>query len=257
MIVLECKALSKNYGDFCLQKINLELHGGKIVGLIGENGAGKTTLINLILDKINRDSGEVYICGQKYDRTNIKLKNHIGVILDECHLPYDFTVKNIDLCFKNIYNKWSSQLFYEYIDKFNIPYNLKIGSFSRGMKKKLELAIILAYDADIILLDEFTSGLDIVFRQYVSDLLKRIVKEKNKIVIVSTHNMDDIEDFVDTIIFIKRGKIQCLVSKDDIINKYLTGECDNRNLVLREVTLKDIIFMHIKGSNIENERSRN
>lgn len=157
MNAIEIKGLTKEYDGFKLDNISLVLPSGCIMGLIGENGAGKSTTINSILGVKKYKKGSIKVLGQDM---NAKLKNDIGVVLDEVGLPEALNVKNIGTIMRNVYSNWSDDDFNRYINKFSLPENKKFGDFSKGMKMKLAIAIALSHNAKLLILDEPTSGLD-------------------------------------------------------------------------------------------------
>ena len=127
----EISNLVKKYDDkFKLGEINLEIPSGCIIGLIGENGAGKTTLIKSILNIINIDSGNIKIFGKNNKREEKIIKKDIGVVLDNMFFPEILMSKDIDMILKDVYDNWDRDLFYKYLDDFNIPKDKKIKDLS-------------------------------------------------------------------------------------------------------------------------------
>lgn len=132
--VIEIRNLQKKYDKkFELGKIDIDIPGGMIVGLIGENGAGKTTLIKSILNIIKIDEGEIKIFGKDYKKEEIK--ENIGVVLDNVFFPEVLNAKDINSSMKSIYKNWDSKLYFSYLEEFNLPTNKPIKSLSKGMRK--------------------------------------------------------------------------------------------------------------------------
>ena len=119
--ILEIKNLSKKYDGFELKNVNIELPKGMIMGFIGENGAGKTTTIKSILNIINRDSGEIKIFGLDNKENERKIKEDIGVVLDDSFLSEYLNPSDINKIMKNIYKNWDEKLYFKYIEDFKLP----------------------------------------------------------------------------------------------------------------------------------------
>ena len=165
--------LCKQFEGFSLDNVSFKVPKGRIVGFIGENGAGKSTTINLILNELNKDSGQIQVFG--IDHTIPTVKENIGVVFDECNFHDVFTATDIEKILKGIYKTWDSNLFLQYLKKFKIPTKKKIGAFSKGMKMKLSIIIAFCHKSQFLLLDEPTSGLDPVARDEILNLLLEFV----------------------------------------------------------------------------------
>ena len=119
--VIELKNVTKDYGDFKLDNVNLCVPQGCIYGFIGQNGAGKTTTIQLILDIIKRDSGDIKVFGKDIIKDGVVLKEDIGVVYDEMGFHEFLTAKDINNIMKKIYNNWSEETFFNYLIRFSLP----------------------------------------------------------------------------------------------------------------------------------------
>ena len=135
--ILEIKNLSKKYKGFELKNVNIKLPKGMIMGFIGENGAGKTTTIKSILNIINRDSGEIKIFGLDNKENERKIKEDIGVVLDDSFLSEYLNPSDINKIMKNIYKNWDEKLYFKYIEDFKLPKEKISKEYSSGMKMKL------------------------------------------------------------------------------------------------------------------------
>lgn len=119
--ILEVKGLTKDYGDFVLDKLTFTVPKGVIMGLIGENGAGKSTTINCILNEISKTDGNIEIFGKDYLSEEIEIKDKIGVVFDENHFPDIFTPNEIGTYMSGIYSKWERNTYVNYLSKFELP----------------------------------------------------------------------------------------------------------------------------------------
>lgn len=217
------KDLCKRFSDFTLDHVSFQVPKGRIVGFIGENGAGKSTTINLILNELKKDSGEIQIFGT--DHTAYPLKEQIGVVFDECHFHDVFTAENIEKILSGIYHSWDSSLYHQYLRKFHLPENQPIGSFSKGMQMKLSIISALSHKPKLLILDEATSGLDPVVRDEILDLFLEFIQEEEHSVFFSSHITSDIEKIADYVILIHQGKIIFEEQKDDLIYNYGILKC--------------------------------
>lgn len=223
---IEIKNLTKKYDGFKLDNINLNIPKGLIIGLIGENGAGKTTLIKSILNIITIDKGSIKIFDKDYKKEDYLIKEDIGVVLDDMFFPEILNAKDICCIMKDIYKNWDSNLYYNYLSKFDVPTSKKIKDLSKGMRKKLEIVTALSHKPKLLVLDEPTSGLDPVVRDEVLDLFLDFIQEEDNTILLSTHITSDLEHIADRIVFIDKGKLIMDESRDDILDNYGILKCD-------------------------------
>ncbi|MBS7315200.1 MAG: ABC transporter ATP-binding protein [Clostridiaceae bacterium] len=225
MNALELHNLTKQYDGFSLGPVNLTLPSGCIMGFIGENGAGKSTTIKLILNLIRRDGGEISILGQTLSSRNPALKEQIGVVMDESSFPDNLSLKNVDLILKNCYQTWSSERFFRYCNKFDIPEKKVIREYSRGMKMKLSIAVALSHNSRLLILDEATSGLDPVVRDEILDVFLEFIQDERNSIFISSHIISDLEKICDYITFIHKGQILLCEEKDVLLEQYAIAHC--------------------------------
>ena len=218
--ILEVKGLTKDYGDFVLDKLTFTVPKGVIMGLIGENGAGKSTTINCILNEISKTDGNIEIFGKDYLSEEIEIKDKIGVVFDENHFPDIFTPNEIGTYMSGIYSKWERNTYVNYLSKFELPADKRVKDFSKGMKVKLAFAVALSHKAELLILDEATSGLDPIIRDDILDILIDFVQDENHSVLVSSHIISDLEKVADYITFIHKGKLVFTHSKDELVDNY-------------------------------------
>ena len=223
--VLEIRELSKDYGDFVLDKVSFTLPRGAIMGLIGENGAGKSTTINCILNETRKSGGQVLLFGRDHIADEIAIKDKLGVVFDENHFPDIFTPEEIGRFMSGIYSGWDWRLYRQYLEKFELPGNKKIRDFSKGMKVKLAFAVALSHNAELLILDEATSGLDPIIRDDVLDMLIDFVQDESHSVLVSSHITSDLEKVADYITFLHRGKLIFSHEKDELIDNFGIVSC--------------------------------
>lgn len=221
--ILEIKNLSKKYNSFELKNINIELPKGTIMGFIGENGAGKTTTIKSILNIINKDSGQIKIFG--LDNKETKIKEDIGVVLDDSFLSEYLNSLDINKIMKNIYKNWDEKLYFKYIEDFKLSKEKILKEYSNGMKMKLKIAVALSHHSKLLILDEPTLGLDPIARNEILDIFQEFIQDENKGIFVSSHITSDLEHIADYITFINNGEIIFSKTKDELLESYGIARC--------------------------------
>lgn len=230
MNALEIKNLTKRYGDFCLDNLNLTLPSGCIMGLIGENGAGKSTTIKLILDMIRRDEGTITLLGQD-NRENITLtKQDIGVVLDEVGIPACLSAVQVGKVMARTFTRWDKELYAQYLKKLNLPEKRPFKEYSKGMKMKLGIAVALSHHPKLLILDEATSGLDPVVRDEVVEMFSEFTRDEDHAVLISSHIVSDLEKICDYIAFLHQGKLMLCEEKDRLLEEYGLIHCSREQL---------------------------
>ena len=237
--ILEIKNLSKKYKGFELKNVNIKLPKGMIMGFIGENGAGKTTTIKSILNIINRDSGEIKIFGLDNKENERKIKEDIGVVLDDSFLSEYLNPSDINKIMKNIYKNWDEKLYFKYIEDFKLPKEKISKEYSSGMKMKLKIAVALAHHPKLLILDEPTSGLDPIARNEILDIFQEFIQDENKGIFVSSHITSDLEHIADFITFINNGEIVFTKTRDELIENYGIVKCSEEQF--KKINKKDYI----------------
>lgn len=230
MNALEFRNLTRHFGDFTLDRLNLTLPGGCILGLIGENGAGKSTTIRLILGMLRPDGGTVTILGRD-NRDNLALtKQDIGVVLDEVGIPECMTPKQVGIVMADVFTRWDAKTYEGLLERFSLPENKKFKEFSRGMKMKLGLAVALSHEAKLLILDEATSGLDPVVRDEVVSILSEFTRDESHSILISSHIVSDLEKLCDYVAFLHRGKLLLCEEKDMLLSEYGILHCRPEDL---------------------------
>ena len=222
MNAIELKQVKKRYGDFALNDVNICLPQGCVLGLIGENGAGKSTLIRMMCGMCKPDGGEVVVLGERAGRSAAftRVKQDIGVVLDEACLPDELTAPQIAQCMRGIYTHWDDEVFGGFIRRFALPEDKAVRHYSRGMKMKLAIAAAMSHHAKLLLLDEATSGLDPVVRDDILDVFNEFTRQEDHSVLISSHIVSDLEKICDYVVFIHKGNVILSEEKDRLLEKY-------------------------------------
>ncbi|WP_096435246.1 ABC transporter ATP-binding protein [Alteribacter populi] len=202
---IEIRGLNKRYQrKKAVTGVDLQLHQPGMVGLVGPNGSGKSTLLKIIAGMLRPSSGDVYVMGE---RTNRMIANKVAYLAEVDSL-YDYQrVRQAVAFFEKVYPDFSSAKSTEMLEELNIDLDDKIKNLSKGNRARVKLAITLARDVPILLLDEPLSGLDPIVRE---EILKMIIRHTNihkQITFISTHEVAEVEPFLDHIVFVKQGEI--------------------------------------------------
>ncbi|MBU3127817.1 ABC transporter ATP-binding protein [Clostridium tagluense] len=210
--MISIKNVSKSFGDLdALQKVNLNVNKGSIYGLVGSNGAGKTTLLKLLAGIYKQDRGEVQIAGENVFE-NVKIKSGTVFIPDSLYFFPQYTITNMANYYKTIYPSWSNERYEKLIKIFNIDVNKSINSLSKGMQRQVAFWLSLSTMPKVMLLDEPLDGLDPVMRQKVKNLIMQDVADKEMTILISSHNLRELEDICDHIGILHKGNL--ILEKD-------------------------------------------
>lgn len=239
--------LCKQFDEFLLDHVSFQVPKGRIVGFIGENGAGKSTTINLILDELKKDNGQIQIFGMEHTISSVK--EDIGVVFDECNFHDVLNVSDIEKILSGVYKSWDSRLYRQYLKKFKIPERKQIGSFSKGMKMKLSIICAMAHKPKLLILDEATTGLDPVVRDEMLDLFLEFIQDEECSIFFSSHITSDIQKIADYVILIHQGKIIFEEQKDDLVYHFGIVKCGREKFA--SISPNDYIIHRITNVSVE------
>ena len=219
-MMLEINGLVKKYKDFTLN-CSMKVEQGCITGLVGENGAGKSTTFKAALGLISYDSGDITLMGKEPSELTESEKQKIGVTLAESGFSGYLKVKDIVPVMAAMYPDFNRERFMSLCHKFSIPQDKYIKEFSTGMKAKLKVLAAITHNADFLLLDEPTTGLDVMAREGILNLLREYMEEdENRSILISSHISTDLEGLCDDIYIIHEGKIVLHEDMDNLVNEY-------------------------------------
>lgn len=192
-------------GEVVLDHLNMHVEEGSIYGLIGPNGAGKTTLIRHLVGVLKQDSGKIFIESQPVYE-NIELKRKIGYISDTMYFIETNLERNAKV-YKDLYPSWNQDRFEELYKTFKLNPTKKIQTFSKGMRKQASFCLIMSTMPEYLILDEPIDGLDPVARKLVWKYIIDDVAQRNLTVLISSHNLKELEGIVDHVGILYKGKI--------------------------------------------------
>ena len=219
-MMLEINGLVKKYKDFTLN-CSMKVEQGCITGLVGENGAGKSTTFKAALGLISYDSGDITLMGKEPSELTESEKQKIGVTLAESGFSGYLKVKDVIPVMAAMYPDFDRERFMSLCHKFSIPQDKYIKEFSTGMKAKLKVLAAITHNADFLLLDEPTTGLDVMAREGILNLLREYMEEdENRSILISSHISTDLEGLCDDIYIIHEGKIVLHEDMDNLLNEY-------------------------------------
>ena len=227
---IEIRHLTKDYGSFRLEDVNLDLPKGTILGLIGENGAGKSTTIKCILNLIRRDKGEIRVMGLDNLTQEREVKARTAVVFDECPFHENLTAAMVGQILAGVCPDWNEKRYAALVKEFELPAKKTVKEFSRGMKMKLSIAAALARNPQVLLLDEATSGLDPVARDTILEKLMDFVSDGERAVLLSSHITSDLEKAADYVAYLHKGKLLLQGEKDMLLSDFGRLACTRAEL---------------------------
>jgi len=212
--------VTKRYDDtIVVDRVNLQIHPGEIVGMIGHNGAGKSTTLKMIAGLVEPTSGQVQVMGHDMQRDSIKVKGRIGYLPEDSSLYEAMTARQYLLFFSELYQmprRKALQRIDSLLDSLGLVEKDKLtGEFSKGMKRKTAIARALLHDPDLLILDEPNSGLDPLTSFFIINYLKTLRRE-GKTILLSAHNLFHVETICDRVGIIKNGKLLIFDNMDVI-----------------------------------------
>ena len=205
--MIEIKNVTKTFGSFtALQDLTMTVPKGSVYGLVGPNGAGKSTVIRHITGVYTPDSGEITINGEEIYE-NIDLKGKIGYIPDDVFYFPSATLEDMRKFYRGLYPNFDDKLFDKLYEIFNLPPKSPIRRFSKGMQKQAAFHLAICCRPEVLILDEPVDGLDPVMRRQVMSLILSDVAEHGTTVLISSHNLRELEDVCDHVGIMDHGKM--------------------------------------------------
>lgn len=222
---VEISEVTKKYDGFTLDHVSFAIPKGSIMGYIGQNGAGKTTTIKSLLNIIPVDSGQIRLLGLDHVRDGEEIKKRIAVVFDEFPFHDIFTANDLAKILEGLYPEWDNALYRQYLDRFELPAKKKTGQFSKGMKMKLQIACALSHNAELLIMDEATAGLDPIVRDEILHIFMEYMENGERSILMSSHITSDLEKTADSVTCIHKGKILVSGYKDEILEDHGIIKC--------------------------------
>lgn len=206
---MSCAIKFENLRHFYGKKViydslNLEIQEGIVFGILGKNGVGKSTLINILMGYLKPQSGRCLIYGENSHDLSNELKKEIA-LLHEGFIAYDFMkISEYEKFLSSFYERWNKEVFYDLVDLMKLNHSQKLSTLSFGQKSQVVLGGIFAQDAKVLILDDYSMGLDAGYRRLFINYLKEHIRNKNKTVLITSHTMNDLDGLLDEFIIKQR-----------------------------------------------------
>ena len=263
-MLITAKNVVKKFDKFtALNHFNMNVSEGSIYGLVGPNGSGKTTTIKHLIGMYKQDEGEILVNDEKvYD--NEKVKSKIAYISDDLYFFHGYSIKDMAKFYSKIYKDFSFEKFNELQKVFNIDIKRKVNKLSKGMKKQVAFWLTISCNPEIMILDEPIDGLDPIMKENVWKILLEEVKKRKMTVIISSHNLKELENVCTNIGIMKNGEMVLekeLEKKDNNIQKVQIVFSNNSQIsrireklsILKEEKVGSVYYFIIKGEQKEIE----
>ncbi|MDR1866543.1 MAG: ABC transporter ATP-binding protein [Bacteroidales bacterium] len=206
--IIQCENITHYYGQKMIyEHLNFEVARGKILGLLGKNGTGKTTIINILTGYLKPRAGICRIFGEAMERLSPAAKSRIGLLL-EGHVQHAyFNIEQIEKFYSRFFPQWKREAYYELLKKLQVTPVQKISTMSCGQRSQVALGLLFAQDPDLLILDDFSMGLDPGYRRLFVEYLKEYITAENKTVFLTSHIIQDMELLIDDCIILDFGRI--------------------------------------------------
>lgn len=206
--IIQCKDITHYYGNRLIyENLNFTVEKGKILGLLGKNGTGKTTIINILNGYLKPYSGTCYLFGEDMRRLKPSTKSRVGLLL-EGHVQHSyFNIVQIEKFYSRFFPNWKSEHYWELMNRLKVTKKQKLSNMSCGQRSQVALGLILAQDPELLILDDFSMGLDPGYRRLFVDYLREYVTATGKTVFLTSHIIQDMEKLIDETIILDFGKI--------------------------------------------------
>ena len=212
---IEVNHLHHRYGRKVIyEELSFSIEPGKIYGLLGKNGVGKTTLIKILMGFLRPSAGHCQVFGEDSHNLSPATRARIGLLF-EGHLTYEFmTIAQIERFYAPHYPNWSRDHYYDLVKRLRLPHNHLIKNMSCGQRSQVVLGLIMAQQPELLILDDYSMGLDAGYRRLFLDYMREYLKDGDKTVLLTSHVIQDMESFVDEILFLERGGEMLITSPE-------------------------------------------
>ena len=228
-----CRALHHSYGKKeVLHGLDFTVEPGGIVGLLGKNGAGKSTTINILMGFLRPDSGECSVLGHPSHAIPPAERRRIG-LLHEGFVQYNFmTIEEIERFYAPFYPRWDRSVYYDLVDRLDVPYSRRITRLSCGQRSQVTLGLILAQMAELVILDDYSLGLDVGYRRLFMEFLRDYVDRTHCNVLLTSHVVQELDSFLDKVIIIDKVRLAAMESKDSFMSSFFRYDLPAEDAVL-------------------------
>ncbi|OAB45722.1 ATP-binding cassette domain-containing protein [Paenibacillus antarcticus] len=221
-IVVQMVGVKKKRRNKMIGPLNLSIPQGYVVVIVGENGSGKSTMINMLMQTVIPDEGDITWFGQSYPNgIPPEIKQQIGYVSEKSNIEEDLMTAEEVAKFRSYwYKDWDDMLLQKLFKTFNIPVNTRLNKMSKGERRKVEISVALASHPKLLLLDEPSSGLDPFAWKRMINELQEYMAQGESTILLSTHIVDEIRRLADFIILVHQGRILGMVEKDSLLDNW-------------------------------------
>ncbi len=242
--VIEVENLTHWFGKHVIcENLNFTVPRGRIFGLLGKNGVGKTTLIKILMGFLRPISGRCRVLGEDSHNLSPAARRKIGLLF-EGHLAYDFmSITQIEKFYSAHYPTWNNELYYGLVDRLDLPYDHLIKNMSCGQRSQVVLGLIFAQSPELMILDDYSMGLDAGYRRLFLEYLSEYIKDGSKTVFATSHIVQDLEKLIDEVIFLDRGGEIFQTPLDDFMSDFKRFSFINngsKKIPIRDEVIKNV-----------------
>lgn len=220
--LVECRNVQHTYdGDeLVLEDLSFTIEAGGVFGLLGKNGAGKSTTIDLLMGFLRPTSGSCRVLGEQSHALTPATRRRIG-LLQEGFIQYNFmTIAELERYYRSFYPTWDRELFYDLVDRLGLPHSRKIARMSCGQRSQVTLGLIVAQQPQLMILDDYSMGLDVGYRRLFLRYLHDFAKSRDATVLLTSHVVQELDQIIDNLIVLKEGRVLVSGSRDDFMNGF-------------------------------------
>ncbi len=234
--IIKCDNITHYYGKRLIyENLSFEVKRGSILGLLGKNGTGKTTIINILNGYLKPHSGVCSLFGEPMTSIRPQTKARVGLLLEN-HVQHDFfNVEQIEKFYSGFFPKWNRDLYYELLKRLQVTPTQRLNSMSCGQRSQVALGLLFAQDPDLLILDDFSMGLDPGYRRLFVEYLRDYAALDNKTIFLTSHIIQDMEMLIDDCIILDYGRILTHRPTSEILNNFRRFRFDTSV----EVTISD------------------
>ncbi|UOQ91633.1 ABC transporter ATP-binding protein [Halobacillus shinanisalinarum] len=247
--MIEVKNIIKSFEkEMVVNDVSFHVEKGSIYGLLGSNGAGKTTIMRLISGILKQGAGSIHVFGEEIFE-NVSVKNRLVFIPDSPYFFPQYTVKQLSRYYREMYSNWNEERYQKLKTVFNLDENKRLHQFSKGMQRQATFWLSLSTMPDVLILDEPFDGLDAVMRRKIKSLIIQDVAEREMTVLISSHNLREVEDICDHIGILHNGEVLLERELDDLKTDIHKIQVAFRNNDLGPLQRRlDILYQEKRGS---------
>ncbi len=219
--IIQCENITHYYGKRLIYEgLNFEVPQGKILGLLGKNGTGKTTIINILNGFLKPRSGECRLFGESMKKLTPATKARVGLLI-EGHIQHSyFNVEQIERYYSRFFPHWKKEAYYHLLKKLQVTKTQKLSTMSCGQRSQVALGLLFAQDPDLMILDDFSMGLDPGYRRLFVESLKEYAANEGKTVFLTSHIIQDMELLIDDCMIMDYGRLLLHCPPAEIINNF-------------------------------------